>query len=158
LARRGGVSIRPPTEALGENPSWRVYAWGGAGSISWMRGGKGVCPCWVVMRVGGDYLHLFVVQVHCRVGDERLGSHSHRHGVDQCGSGLPSLLSCRERSAEGLQDCVPEERALGHWVLGRWSKVWRPIVPNSLRLLPRVSWGEELEGRVLRGAFHRERQ
>ena len=36
--------------------------------------------------------------------------------------------------------------------------MWCPRGLDCLRLLPRVSWGEEFEGRVLNGAFHRERK
>ena len=74
---------------------------------------KDVCPCWVVVRVEGGYLHLSIVRFRCRVGNERLGIYNRRHGVDQYGNGLPSLYSCREKMAEGLQDGVPEERAPG---------------------------------------------
>ena len=83
-----------------------------------MGGEKGVCTCLGVMRVGVSYLHLFVIQVLGRMGDERLGGHGRRQGVNQRDSSLPHLLRCGVRSAEGLQDGGSEERAPGQGVVG----------------------------------------
>ena len=69
-----------------------------------------------------------------------------------------TCLAVGIRSAVGLQDGVSEERAPGQGVVGRWGKMWCPRALDGLRFMLRVSWGDEFEGRVLNGAFHRERQ
>ena len=59
------------------------------------------------MRVGSGYLHLFVFQVYGRVGDERLGGHNRRQGVNQCGNNLLHHFGCGEVRAEGLIGLCP---------------------------------------------------
>jgi len=87
-----------------------------------------------------------------------MGGHCRRQGVDHYGSSLPHLIGYGVGSGEGQQDGVPEVRVTNQRMAGGWSKVWRSRGPYCLRLLLRVRWGEECKGRVLNGAFHRERQ